>query len=237
MASSGGYVRQYQVDVNPDTLKAFKIGIDQVKMAVKNSNRDIGGKTIEVNKVEYFIRGLGYIKTTQDLENAVVNVSNNKPVLIKDIANVSLGPATRRGVLDKGGAEVVGGVVVARYGSNPLEVNNNLKAKKSSVQLLKLANNTNKSLFKGEAYTVWMALQKEIKSELQHVEHFSNLEDVRKEYLHLSNTMIEIVHSFHPNHKSLYVIQCSMANKAVGADWLNNSKDVKNPFYGKTMLT
>ncbi len=129
VASVGGFVKEYQVDVNPDALKAYHIGIDQVMMAVKNSNRDIGAKTIEINKAEYFIRGLGYIKNIQDLENTVVSVTNNKPILIKDVANISLGPATRRGVLDKGGAEVVGGVVVARYGSNPLEVINNVKDK------------------------------------------------------------------------------------------------------------
>lgn len=129
VASVGGYVKEYQIDVNPDALKAYNIGIDMVMMAVKNSNRDIGAKTIEINKAEYFIRGLGYIKSTQDIENTVVSVTNNKPILIKDIANVSLGPETRRGVLDKGGAEVVGGVVVARYGSNPLEVINNVKEK------------------------------------------------------------------------------------------------------------
>lgn len=129
VASVGGYVREYQIDVNPDALKAYNIGIDMVMMAVKNSNRDIGAKTVEINKVEYFIRGLGYIKNTEDIENTVVKVTNNKPILIKDIATVSLGPATRRGVLDKGGAEVVGGVIVARYGSNPLEVINNVKAK------------------------------------------------------------------------------------------------------------
>jgi Cu(I)/Ag(I) efflux system membrane protein CusA/SilA len=129
VASVGGYVKEYQIDVNPDALKAYSIGIDMVMMAVKNSNRDIGAKTIEINKAEYFIRGLGYIKTTEDIENTVVSVSNNKPILIKDIAHVSLGPETRRGVLDKGGAEVVGGVVVARYGSNPLEVINNIKDK------------------------------------------------------------------------------------------------------------
>jgi copper/silver efflux system protein len=129
VASVGGYVKEYQIDVNPDALKAFNIGIDMVMMAVKNSNRDIGAKTIEINKAEYFIRGLGYIKNIQDIENTVVSVNNNKPILIKDVAHVSLGPETRRGVLDKGGAEVVGGVVVARYGSNPLEVINNVKDK------------------------------------------------------------------------------------------------------------
>ncbi|MCJ7466341.1 MAG: efflux RND transporter permease subunit [Maribacter sp.] len=129
VASIGGYVQEYQVDVNPDALKAFNIGIDMVMMAVKNSNRDIGAKTIEVNKAEYLVRGLGYIKKVEDLESTVVTVNNNKPILIKDIGVVSIGPAASRGVLDKGGAEVVGGVVVARYGSNPLEVINKVKGK------------------------------------------------------------------------------------------------------------
>ena len=133
VASVGGYVQEYQVDVNPDALKAYNIGIDMVMMAVKNSNRDIGAKTIEINKAEYLIRGLGYIKKVEDLENTVVAVNNNKPILIKDIGVVSLGPATSRGVLDKGGAEVVGGVVVARYGSNPLAVINHVKEKIKEV--------------------------------------------------------------------------------------------------------
>ena len=129
VASVGGYIQEYQIDVNPDALKAFNIGIDQVMAAVKNSNRDIGAKTIEINKVEYLVRGLGYIKSIEDIENTVVTVNDNTPVLIRDLGVVNLGPAERRGVLDKGGAEVVGGVVVARYGSNPLEVINNVKDK------------------------------------------------------------------------------------------------------------
>lgn len=129
VASVGGYVREYQVDVDPDALKAFNVGIDDVMMAVRNSNRDIGAKTIEINKVEYLVRGLGYIESIEDIENTVVAVNDNKPILISDIGVVSLGPAERRGVLDKAGAEVVGGVVVARYGSNPLAVINNVKDK------------------------------------------------------------------------------------------------------------
>lgn len=129
VASIGGLVREYQVDVNPDALKAYNIGLDMVMMAVKNSNRDVGAQTIEINKVEYLVRGLGYIKSIEDLEKAVVTVNNNVPVRLKDIANVTLGPATRRGLLDKDGAEVAGGVVVARYGSNPLAVINGVKAK------------------------------------------------------------------------------------------------------------
>lgn len=129
VASVGGFVQEYQIDVNPDALKAFNIGIDQVMMAVRNSNRDIGAKTLEVNKVEYLVRGLGYIKTIEDIENTVVTVNENTPVLIRDLGIVTLGPEERRGVLDKGGAEVVGGVVVARFGSNPLEVIKNTKEK------------------------------------------------------------------------------------------------------------
>lgn len=129
VASIGGYVQEYQIDVNPDALRAYSIPLHKVMMAVKNSNKDVGAKTIEINQVEYLIRGLGYIKSIEDLELAVVDVHDNVPIRIKDIAVVTLGPATRRGLLDKGGAEVVGGVVVARYGSNPLQVINDVKDK------------------------------------------------------------------------------------------------------------
>lgn len=133
VASIGGFVQEYQVDVNPDAMKAYNIGLDRVMMAVKNANRDVGAETIEINHAEYIVRGLGYIKKTDDLEKAVVAVNKNVPVRIKDIAVVTLGPATRRGVLDKEGAEVVGGVVVARYGSNPLEVIDNVKKKIQNI--------------------------------------------------------------------------------------------------------
>ena len=129
VASIGGFVQEYQVDVNPDALKAYKVPLYRVMEAVQNSNRDVGAKTIEINQAEYLVRGLGYVKSIEDLEKAVVAVQNNVPIRIKDIAVVSLGPATRRGMLDKGGAEVVGGVVVARYGSNPLQVINSVKEK------------------------------------------------------------------------------------------------------------
>lgn len=133
VASIGGYIREYQVDVNPDALKAYNIPIHKVMEAVRKSNRDVGAKTIEINKAEYLVRGLGYIKNTEDLEQAVVAVQNNVPIRIKDIGVVSIGPATRRGLLDKEGAEVVGGVVVARYGSNPLAVINQVKDKINEI--------------------------------------------------------------------------------------------------------
>ncbi len=135
VASVGGFVQEYQIDVNPDALKAFNIGIDQVMMAVKNSNRDIGAKTLEINKVEYLVRGLGYIKSVKDIENTVVAEKDNKPILIKDLGVVHLGPAERRGILDKGGADVVGGVVVARYGSNPLQTIENTKKRIKEISV------------------------------------------------------------------------------------------------------
>ncbi|MCV9388564.1 efflux RND transporter permease subunit [Reichenbachiella ulvae] len=133
IASIGGYVKEYQVDVNPDAMKAYGIGLNQVMKAVKESNRDAGAKTIEINQAEYLIRGLGYIKSIGDLEMAVVSVKDNVPIRVKDIAHVTLGPATRRGLLDKDGAEVVGGVVVARYGANPLAVINGVKDKIADI--------------------------------------------------------------------------------------------------------
>ncbi|GAB4234304.1 MAG: efflux RND transporter permease subunit [Ekhidna sp.] len=129
VASIGGFVQEYQVDVNPDALLAYNIPLHRVMQAVRQSNKDVGAKTIELNQAEYLVRGLGYIKSVDDLEKAVVAVQDNVPIRVKDIGVVTLGPATRRGLLDKDGAEVVGGVVVARYGANPLEVINNVKDK------------------------------------------------------------------------------------------------------------
>ncbi len=134
VASAGGFVREYQVDLRPDALKAYSVSVMDVMNAVKQSNLDIGAETIELNNVEYIIRGLGYIKSLNDLELSVVAVRNNIPVRIKDVAHVAFGPATRRGGLDKAGSEAVGAVVVARYGSNPMEVINNVKDKIKEIE-------------------------------------------------------------------------------------------------------
>ena len=129
VASVGGYVKEFQVDLNPEAMRSFGVSVMDVMDAVKKSNLDIGAETIEINKVEYLIRGLGYIKNLSDLENAAITSRNGVPVRIKDVATVNYGPATRRGGLDKEGMEAVGAVVVARYGSNPMDVINNVKAK------------------------------------------------------------------------------------------------------------
>lgn len=127
VASIGGYVQEYQVDVDPELMRQYNIGLTDIVKAVKESNQDIGAQTLEMNKAEYLVRGLGYVKSIADIENAVVDSENFTSIRVKDVGKVHLGPATRRGILDKEGAEVVGGVVVARYGANPLEVINNVK--------------------------------------------------------------------------------------------------------------
>lgn len=129
VASIGGFVKEYQVDIDPDAMKAHGVNVSQIIEAVKNSNLDIGARTLEFNRVEYLIRSIGYVKSLEDLEESVVAVNNNVPIRIKDVARVNFGPATRRGGLDKGGAEAVGGVVVARYGANPMATIENLKSK------------------------------------------------------------------------------------------------------------
>ena len=134
VASVGGFTKEYQVDLDPGALKAYNVSVMDVMNAVKNSNLDIGAETIELNNVEYIIRGLGYVKSLNDLELSVVAVRNNVPVRIKDVSHVTFGPATRRGGLDKAGSEAVGAVVVARYGSNPMEVINNVKDKIKEIE-------------------------------------------------------------------------------------------------------
>ncbi len=133
VASVGGFVAEYQIDVDPDAMRAHRVTLEEVFDAVRKSNVDVGARTIEVNRVEYVIRGLGFIKTTSDIEKAVIKVTENVPISVKDVATVTVGPALRRGALDKGGAEAVGGVVVVRYGLNPLEAIKNAKQKIAEV--------------------------------------------------------------------------------------------------------
>ncbi len=133
VASIGGFVQEYQIDVDPDAMRAAKVSLTDVFQSVRMSNVDVGARTIELNKAEYVIRGLGFIEQIEDIEKAVVKVTDNVPITIKDVASVRLGPALRRGALDKAGAEAVGGVTVVRYGFNPLEAIKNVKEKIEEV--------------------------------------------------------------------------------------------------------
>jgi len=133
VASIGGHLQEYQVDVDPQALRAHDVSLKEVYEAVRLSNLDVGARNLEINHVEYLIRGVGFIKELDDLRFAVVKSQEAVPIYIKDVAEVTLGPAMRSGVLDKGGAEVVGGVVVVRFGENPLAVIQRLKEKIAAV--------------------------------------------------------------------------------------------------------
>ncbi|MBV1913979.1 MAG: CusA/CzcA family heavy metal efflux RND transporter [Pseudomonadales bacterium] len=122
VASVGGYVKQYQVEVDPNALLRYNIPLNKIKMAIKNSNKDVGGRLIEMAETEFMVRGLGYIQSIADLNSIPVSVgSDGVPIRLKDVANVHLGPELRRGLVDLNGeGEVAGGVVIMRFGENAL---------------------------------------------------------------------------------------------------------------------
>lgn len=141
VASIGGYVRQYQIDVDPDKLRFHKVSLDKLAMAVKGSNVDVGAKTVESTGMEYIVRGKGFIgsdggeaKAIRDIEETVIQQRDGVPVRVSDVASVQMGPDFRRGALDYNGTEAVGGVVVMRYGENPRVVIDRVKAKIAQIE-------------------------------------------------------------------------------------------------------
>src|SRR6195952_463731 len=129
VAPVGGFVKQYQVDLDPNQLVAYHIPLADVVSAIKASNADVGGKIFEVATTEYYVRGRGYIKKVEDIENIVLKVVNGTPVYVKNVGAVHLGGDLRRGVAELDGkGEVVGGIVVMRYGENALNVIEGIKA-------------------------------------------------------------------------------------------------------------
>ncbi|UCF71418.1 MAG: efflux RND transporter permease subunit [candidate division WOR-3 bacterium] len=135
VASVGGYVKQYQIDVDPYKLVHYHVMITDVINAVKSSNIDIGAKVFTEGSVEFIVRGLGFIKNTRDIENIAVGVHESVPVYIRDVGRVTVGPDFRRGALDKEGREVTGGVVVMRYGENPLRVIEGIKERIEELEV------------------------------------------------------------------------------------------------------
>jgi Cu(I)/Ag(I) efflux system membrane protein CusA/SilA len=131
VASIGGFVKQYQVEVDPNKLLAYNIPLGKVKHAIKRSNNDVGGRLVEMAETEFMVRGLGYIKSIEDIKNVVVGMGGKgTPVTVRDIAHVHLGPELRRGIVELDGeGEVAGGVVIMRYGENALKVINKVKEK------------------------------------------------------------------------------------------------------------
>jgi len=129
VATVGGFVKQYQIDVDPHKLLAFNVSLHHMFDAVRSSNIDVGAKVIEEGGAEFIVRGLGFIKSIDDIENIVIGSYEGVPVYIKNVGEVTVGPDFRRGALDKEGAEVTGGVVLMRYAENPLKVIEAVKAK------------------------------------------------------------------------------------------------------------
>ena len=137
VAPVGGFVKEYQIDVDPNALVAHNLPLSEVVTRVKSSNADVGGKTFEVATTEYFVRGRGYFKSLEDIENVVLKVENGTPVYVKNIGKVHLGGALRRGVAElNGDGEVVGGIVVMRYGENALDVIDGVKKKLEQIKSL-----------------------------------------------------------------------------------------------------
>jgi Cu(I)/Ag(I) efflux system membrane protein CusA/SilA len=129
VASVGGYVKQYQIDIDPNKLLAYDVKIHEVINSVQESNIDVGAKVFEEGGAEFIVRGLGFIKNISDIENIVVGVKEGTPIYLRNISIVTMGPEFRRGALDKEGREVTGGVVLMRYGENPLKVIERIKEK------------------------------------------------------------------------------------------------------------
>lgn len=135
VASFGGFEKQYQVSIDPHKLNYYNIPLSQVLKAVKSNNNDVGGRKFEMNGTGYIVRGLGYIKTIQDVENIPVGVIKTVPVTVKDIATVQMGGDERLGIFDRNGdGEAVGGIVVMRYGENADQVIKSVKAKMADIQ-------------------------------------------------------------------------------------------------------
>jgi Cu(I)/Ag(I) efflux system membrane protein CusA/SilA len=135
VASVGGFVRQYQITVDPEKLRAYNIPISRIRLAVERSNRDVGGRLLEISEKEFMIRGLGYIKSLDDIGKISLGVAGGTPILLRDLASVSYGPEIRRGIAEwNGEGEVVGGIVVIRYGANARRVINDVKEKLSELK-------------------------------------------------------------------------------------------------------
>lgn len=134
VATVGGFVKQYQIDIDPNKMLSYGIGLEDVLRAVKDSNIDVGARVIESGGMEFIVRGLGFIKGTEDINKIVVAQENGVPVTIRNIAFVHTGPEFRRGALDKDGAQAVGGVVVMRYGENAMQTIRRVKEKIKEIQ-------------------------------------------------------------------------------------------------------
>jgi copper/silver efflux system protein len=133
VASVGGFVKEYQVNIDPDALRHYRLSLEDVFKAISMSNRESGAQTMEINRVEYVIRALGYLRNVEDIKKCVISERDGVPIYVSNVAKVSIGPAPRRSLLDKSGAGAVGGVVVVRYGANPMTTIKKIKQKIAEI--------------------------------------------------------------------------------------------------------
>ncbi len=134
VASVGGFVKQYSVTVDPSRLRSFNIPIDKIRDAIRNNNMDVGGRTLELSEFEFIVRGRGYLKGVQDIENIVLKADGGTPVLLKDVARVEIVGDERRGIAELNGeGEVASGIALQRYGANALTVIDNVKARLAQI--------------------------------------------------------------------------------------------------------
>ncbi len=137
VASAGGFVKQYQVEVDPEKLRAFGLNLKQINTAIKNSNMDVGGKLLEMAETEFMVRGKGYIQSLDDLRNIPVgvDVKTHTPIMLSQVAHIGIGPDIRRGVIEMGGnGEAVSGVIVMRFGENALKVIERVKERLEALK-------------------------------------------------------------------------------------------------------
>ena len=137
VASIGGFVKQYQVNVDPNTLASYGISLSKVRNAIKQSNNDVGGKLLEISEMEFMVRGLGYIKGVDDLRKIVIgnSIETGTPIYLEDVANIDIGPELRRGLAEwNGEGETVGGIIVMRFGENALDVINRVKGRLAELE-------------------------------------------------------------------------------------------------------
>jgi len=211
VASVGGYVRQYQVDVDPDKLRAQNVTLAQVVDAVRKSNQEIGARNLAVNGVEYFIRATGYVTDVDDLREAVVTVRDGTPITVGQVASVELGPALRRGALDVNGADAAGGVVVARYGANPMAA---IKSTKEKIKQLEDALPT-------RVVVDWNKVSPE------EVRRFATEQKIEPAF------MDEGIETLAQNE---WIAWAKRSARADWPDWMTTSKVTIVPFYDRTHL-
>jgi Cu(I)/Ag(I) efflux system membrane protein CusA/SilA len=213
VASVGGFVKQYQVEVDPIKLQAWNVSLAEVADAVRKSNMESGARNLSINGVEYILRGTGYIKNLDDIRNAVVAVRENTPITVAEVATVQLGPEMRRGVIDVNGADAAGGVVVARFGANPMQTIKNVKEQIEKVS----------AAMPTKAVIDWT------KTDSQEVKNFAKKQDISPVFHGESEASVEL-------EQEAWLQWLKTNERSKHPDWITTSKVTIVPFYDRSGL-